>query len=64
MHMKYNACLIGYTWKRCEVSTLRKGEPSQEMDLCSMTCAFPNAKVRGVLMMLSLMKLGKKFEMQ
>ena len=35
--------------------------PSQEMDLCLMMYASPNAKVHGVLMMLSPMKSGEKF---
>ena len=45
----HEVCLpLCYTWKRCKVS-LRKREPSQEMDLCLMVCTSPNAKVHGVL---------------
>jgi len=38
--------LCSYMWKRCEVLSLRKRGLSQEMDLCSMMCASPNAKVQ------------------
>ena len=51
-----------YTWKRCEVSSLRKREPSQEMDLCLTMFASPNAEVHGVLMILSPMKPEKMFD--
>jgi len=39
-----------------------KRELSEEMDLCSMMCVSLNTKVHGVLMMLSLMKSRKKFD--
>ena len=55
MRMKCGAHLA-YLWKRCESSS-----PTQEIDLCSIMCAPLNAKVHGVLTMLSLMKPGKKF---
>jgi len=38
---------LRYTWKRCEVLSSRKSEPSEEMDLSSTMCASPNAKVNG-----------------
>ena len=47
--------------QRCEVLCSRKGELSPDMDLRSMMPASPNAKVHGVLTMLSPMKPGKKF---
>ena len=33
-----HVCLLCYTWKRCEVSSLRKSGPSQEMDLFDDVC--------------------------
>ena len=56
MHMHTAQCPLCYKWKRCVVSCSRKGELFPEMDLCSLMSASPNAKVHGVLTMLSQMK--------
>jgi len=54
-------CLLFYTWKKCKVSSSRNRELSQEMDLFSMMCVSLNAKLHGVLTMMSPMKHRKLF---
>ena len=43
---------VSTCFARCEVVSSKKGEPSQEMDLCSTIRASPNAKAHGALTML------------
>jgi len=64
MHMKHGARFVTCTRKGGEVSSSREREPPQEMDLCWMMHVSLNAKVHGIIiiMMLSLMKPGKKFD--
>ena len=59
MHVKRGTHFV--TCGRSVNFSMRKRKQSQEMDLCSMMGVSLNAKVHGVLMMLSLTKPVEKF---